>query len=148
MFNLTIYNQICNPAQKLLTSYIPEVPKDTVKGLIRSFGYPFAVSSLLSGGNLLAGLSGGALGIFAHLVHATIMTIFNKIKFYDPQHSQHHTSNRPLHSIFLISWGSALYLGRGLGIAINVKASFFASLPFYIWNTFKLESPLIGIAVV
>jgi hypothetical protein len=152
---LHVYDAACSQAQAYFESYISEIPQDLVKGCVKNFVYSFSVSALLSGGNLAAGLSGGALAITATLLHGTVMTAFKKLQI--------HLSSRfdkPIqpdgfeqrHVAFMLGWGSALYLGHALGLAINFKASFYATVPFRIWNIFSTKqsspTPLMGTIVV
>jgi hypothetical protein len=150
------YEIFSNPTRKIQSNielYIPELPKDAVNGILRSFACSFAVSSILSGGNPIAGLSGGALAALATAVHIAFMTGMKKLQAY-----LCHRFNKPIgpisfegrHCAFLLSWGGILYLGNALGLAINNKASFFAAIPFILWNnTFApARTPIMGIIVI
>jgi hypothetical protein len=118
-----------------LEFYIPEIPKDSVNGILRSFAYSFTVSTLVSGLNPIAGLSGGAISILATAVHIIFMTGMKYLETYLSRQNGKPTEPISLEGrqcAFLLSWGGALYLGNALGLAINYKVSFFAMIPLVI----------------
>lgn len=148
-----IFSNATRGIQSDLKLHIPEIPKDAVNGVIRSFACSFTVSALVSGGNPVAGLSGGALAILATAVHIAFMTGIKSL-----QAQLHHRFRKPIepisfanrHCVFLLSWGGMLYLGDALGLAINNKASFFATIPLILANNTlaSAKTPIMGMIVM
>lgn len=150
------FNNTTRQIQSRLETYIPEIPKDAVEGILRSFACSFTVSTLLSNRSLAAGLTGGGLATLATVVHIAFMTGIKNL-----QNSLCRRFNKPnealsfecRHSIFLLTWAGTLYLGQRLGLRINHKASFFATIPFLLWNNLGSTSkspktPVMGTIVV
>ena len=151
-----MFNLAANALQSQLETYFPGIPADSAKGVLRNFCYSFTVSTLLSGGNPIAGLKGGALTVLATTIYVAALIGFKKLNtrapllpavpnFVEPVKSDGH------YNIHIFSFGMGLYLGNKMGLAINNKASFFATVPFILWNSFKsapTETPLIGLIVI
>ena len=143
-----VLNSIEN-GQSFLESYIPEIPKDAVKGIVRSFTCSFAAGIVLSEGKFATGLTSGALAILATAIHIAFITAIDNLLTYFS-----YRSNKPKepitvgcrHMVFLLSWVSIIELG----ITDN-RASFLLTIPFILWNmTFgdATRTPVMGIVVV
>ena len=151
-----MFNLAANALQSQLETYFPEIPADSTKGILRNLFYSFTVSTLLSGGNPTAGLKGGALAVLATTIHIATLIGFKKLNIRFPSLPAAPNRVEPVnfeghHVTHMFSFGMGLYLGNKLGISISNKASFFATVPFILWNSFKgtpEETPLIGLIVI
>ncbi len=150
-FFYSLYERPCNYCQIFFDSYIPEISQDFVKTSVKSFIYSFAVSTLFSGGNPISGLTGGFLATIATTVHATCMTLMRNFNIYLSSRF-----NKPLipidsegrHCALLLAFGGTLYLGHALGLALNNKITFFATIPLYIFNLSTQRTPISGIVII
>ena len=146
-------NSVIENGQSYLNSHIPEIPKDAVKGILRSSACSFAVSFLLSKGNPAAAIVGGSLAALGTVVDIAFMTGINNLQTYACKHSSKPKEAIPFGiclSGLILGWGSALYLGKVLGVTNN-KASFLLMLPLFLWQCGFADStktPVMGIVVV
>lgn len=151
-----MFNLAANSLQSQLETYFPGIPVDSAKGVLRNFFYSFTVSTLLSGGNPIAGLKGGALTVVATTIHTATLIGFKKLNTRAPVLPAVPNRVEPVKSdghniIHMFSFGMGLYLGNKMGLTVSNKASFFATVPFIVLNTFRStpqETPLLGIIVI
>jgi len=151
-FFYTTFSNATERIQSNLELYVPEIPKDAVNGILRSFACSFALSVLVSRGSPVAGLSGGTLAALATAVHIAYITGMKNLQDYLDRHCNKSIkilSSEGRHCVLLLSWGGMLYLGSALGLAFNNKANFFATIPLLLWNNkFAPEkTPIIGMIV-
>jgi hypothetical protein len=129
--------------QRQLNNYVPEIPHDALRGVLKSFAYSFTISVVLSGGNPIAGLTGGAMGALAATVHIVCTTALKKISI--------NASNDPeaQHVIRLLSF-SVIALNEYVNLGVNYKATFFATIPLMLWNLYHYprHTPTMGIVVI
>ncbi len=150
-FFYSLYERPCNYCQDFFESYIPEISQDFVKTTVKNFVYSFAVSTLFSGGNPISGLTGGALAVIATTIHVTCMTLMRNFNIY-----LSNRFNKPLtpidsegrHCAMLLIFGGTLYLGHVLGLALNNKATFFTTIPFYIFTLSTQKTPIFGTVII
>lgn len=150
-FFYNFYEHPCNYCQDFFDSYIPEISEDFVKTGIKNFVYSFTVSTLLSGGNPIAGIKGGVLAVIATTIHVTCMTLMRNLNIYFSNRF-----NKPLtpidsegrHCAMLLAFGGTLYLGHALGLALNNKATFFATIPFCIFTFSNQQTPIFGTVII
>lgn len=148
---ISLYERPCNYCQDFFESYIPEISEDFVKTSVKSFVYSFAVSTLFSGGNPISGLKGGALAVIATVIHVTCMTLMRNLNSY-----LSNLFNKPLtpidsegrHCAGMLAYCGTFYLGYILGLALNNKVTFFATIPFYIFNISTQKTPISGIVII
>lgn len=151
-----MFNIAARVLQPHLESYFPGIPADTSEGILRIFCYSFTVSTLLSGGNPIAGLKGGALTVSATTIYVATLIGFKKLNTRAPVLPAVPNRVEPVKSdghyiIHKFSFGMGLYLGNKMGLTVSNKASFFATVPFILWNTFRstpTTTPLLGIIVI
>ncbi len=147
------YNNICDFIENPLRARLPEIPKHSIKLILPSFICSFTVSAVLSGG--LVGLAAGTLAVVAHLIHSLItvgiekLNAWTKARYETPTKSPKTQSH---HYTYLLALGTTVCIGRGLGMAVNLKATFFLTVAFLVWELaappfLKTKTPLMGIVV-
>jgi hypothetical protein len=149
-FFYNLYERPCNYCQAFFDSHIPEISQDFVKTNVRSFVYSFAVSILLFGGNPISSLIGSSLAVVATTIHVICMTLMRNLNIY-----LSHRFNKPLTPIgsegkycaMLLAFGGTLYLGHALSLALNLKATFYATIPFQIFTLNTQQTPLFGMII-
>lgn len=142
------YNLSSNYLQSHLNSCIPQIPENLVKEVTKGFAYSFVISLLFSKGDVLKGLTGGALAAVATLVYGLALAAMSNKDIQDKKYY-----NKSLrgdfevrHIAFFAVWGGTLYLGNKLGFRTNILVSFSTTISPA--NIFPYEVPLMGIAVV
>lgn len=118
--------------------------KQIITPFLYSFAVSFGVSLLVSRGNPIAALQSGALSTLAVIINIFSCKVFTlickKYKINPPQIANH--------SAYVLSIGSSLFLGHQMGMLINLKATFFASVIFYIWDVLETKKlPVMGTIV-
>lgn len=146
------YNRSCEVIERKIQSYCPVVPSNSVKLILPSFAYSFSVSTLLSGGNIIIGFSSGILAIIAHVIHTMITAgiekghIFIKTRYETPKKTP---KTQGHHYTYLLAVGTTLSIGKGIGLAINLKKTFYATVGLLLWEMasphLKIKTPIMGI---
>lgn len=145
-----LYEPTCSRWQAFLGSHIPELSQDFVKTSAINFMFSFAVSTICFDKSVASGLKGGAMAIIATTIHVTCMTLMRNLniyycKFLNKPHKSIDSEGK--HCAMLMAFGGSLYFGHVLGLALNSKATFFVSVPSYIFTNNNRQTPIFGTVI-
>lgn len=127
---------LCQPIQTALERYVPDVPKDIVWGSVKSVGYSFTVSIILTQGKYEAGLESAGLSALAVIIYAVIIVVMRQLSIKE--------SGEP----FFLSLFSLHVINKKAERHPSFTATFFATAIPNLLKKPMTQTPLFGIIVV
>lgn len=127
---------VCQPLQTALEGYVPDLPKDIIWGSVKSVGYSFTVSIIVTQGKIEAGLHSACLSALAVMIYALIMVVMKRLigkGSYEP---------------FFLSLGVVHVVSEKVGPKLSFTTSVFATALPNLLKKPMTQTPLFGIIVV
>ncbi len=127
---------LCQPLQTAIEGYVPDLPKDVVWGCVKSVGYSFTVSIIITQGKVEVGLQSAYLSAVAVVIYAVMMVVIKRLVDKGP------------YEAFFLSFSGVYLVSEKVGPRFSFTTTLFATALPNLLKKPMTQTPLFGIIVV